>query len=85
MAMTDPWSRYGRSLAQAMAEVLDEIPEEFRPHVLETADYWLSVGLQLGLERPHQARALLATIEADELERAELAQDAASFIEEALA
>ena len=84
MAMTDPWSRYGRSLAQAMGEVLDEIPEELRPHVLETADYWLSVGIQLGLERPHQARELLAIIEADELERAELAEDAGSFIAEAL-
>jgi hypothetical protein len=82
--MTDPWSTYGRSLTQAMAEVIHEIPEELRPHVLETADYWLSVGLQLGLERPHQARELLAIIEADELERAELAEDAGSFIAEAL-
>ena len=85
MAMTDPWSQYGRSLAQAMAEVLEEVPEDLRPHVLETADYWLSVGLQLGLERPHQARELLAVIEADELERAALAEDAADFIAEALA
>jgi hypothetical protein len=85
MVMTDPWSRYGRSLAQAMAEVLEEIPEDLRAHVLETADYWLSVGIQLGLERPHQARELLAIVETDELERAALAEDAASFIAEALA
>jgi len=85
MAMTDPWSRYGRALAQTMAEVLDDVPEELRAHVLETADYWLSVGIQLGLERPHQARELLAIVEADELERDALAEDAADFIVEALA
>jgi hypothetical protein len=28
--LDDPWTRYGRTLAQAMAEVLDEIPEELR-------------------------------------------------------
>jgi len=84
MAMTDPWSRYGRSLAHAMAEVLEEVPEDLRAHVLETADYWLSVGIQLGLERPHQARELLTIIEADELERAALAEDAAGFVAEAL-
>jgi hypothetical protein len=67
-----------------MAEVLDEIPEELRAHVLETADYWISVGLTIGLERPHQARRLLELIEASESERAMLADDAAAFIEEAL-
>ena len=55
-----------------------------RPHVLETADYWISVGLTIGLERPHQARRLLELIEVDESERATLAEDAAAFIEEAL-
>ncbi len=81
----DSWARYGRALTGAMAEVLDEIPEEMRPHVLETADYWISVGLTLGLERPHQARRLLELMEAEEAERAALAEDAAAFIEEALA
>ena len=81
----DPWSRYGRTLTRAMAEVLDEVPEEVRPHVLETADYWIGVGLTIGLERPHQARRLLELIEAEESERAALAEDAAAFIEEALA
>jgi hypothetical protein len=80
----DPWSRYGRTLTRAMAEVLDEIPEELRSHVLETADYWISVGLTIGLERPHQARRLLELIEVEESERAILAEDAAAFIEEAL-
>jgi len=84
MTLEDPWARYGRTLTQAMAEVLDEIPEELRSHVLETADYWISVGLTIGLERPHQARRLLELIEVDESERATLAEDAAAFIEEAL-
>ena len=80
----EAWSRYGKTLVQAMAEVLDEIPEELRSHVLETADYWISVGLTIGLERPHQARRLLELIEATESERAVLAEDAAAFVEEAL-
>jgi hypothetical protein len=82
---SEAWTTYGRALTGAMAGVLDEIPEELRPHVLETADYWISVGLTLGLERPHQARLLLEVIEAEEAERAALAEDAAAFIEEALA
>jgi hypothetical protein len=68
-----------------MAEVLDEIPDAVRPHVLETADYWISVGLTIGLERPHQARRLLELIEVEESERAALAEDATAFVEEALA
>jgi hypothetical protein len=77
-------ARYGRTLTQAMAEVLDEIPQALRSHVLETADDWISVGLTIGLERPHQARRLLELIEVEESERAILAEDAAAFIEEAL-
>ena len=84
MTTDDPWARYGKTLTRAMAEVLDEVPEELRSHVLETADYWISVGLTIGLERPHQARRLLELIEATESERAVLAEDAAAFVEEAL-
>jgi hypothetical protein len=83
--LDDPWTRYGRTLTRAMADVLVEIPEELRSHVLETADYWISVGLAIGLERPHQARRLLELIEIEESERATLADDAAAFVEEALA
>ena len=78
------WQGYGRALAGAMSEVLEELPEATRAHALETADYWLSVGISLGLERPHQARELLALIEADEAEREALVEDAAAFAEEAL-
>ena len=80
----DGWARYGGALMRAMAEVLPEFPDEVRPQALEVADYWISVGLALGLERPHQARELLALIEPDESERTALELDAAAFIEEAL-
>jgi hypothetical protein len=82
--VNDPWTRYGRTLTRVMAEVLEVIPEELRSHVLETADYWISVGLTIGLERPHQARRLLELIEVEESERTRLAEDAAAFIDEAL-
>ena len=80
----DGWERYGGTLTRAMAEVLLEFPDEVRPQALEVADYWISVGLTIGLERPHQARRLLELIEADEGERAALGEDAAAFVEEAL-
>jgi hypothetical protein len=82
---TGAWERYGRALHAAMAEVLTDIPDEVRPHVLETADYWLSVGLTIGLEHPRQAQRLLELIEAEEIERAALTDDAIDFLEEALA
>ena len=78
------WQRYGRAITGAMAEVLDELPEEARPHALETADYWLSVGLVIGLEHPAEASRLLALIEADENERPNLSEDGAGFLAEAL-
>lgn len=79
------WERYGRALHRAMAEILQEFPEEARPNVLETADYWMSVGLTIGLERPHQGRRLLDLIEAEEAERTALSDDAADFLDESLA
>lgn len=85
MEMDAGWRRYGGALTRSMAEVLEGLPEDVRPHALETADYWLSVGLTIGLERPHQARELLELIEANEAERATLVDDAAAFIEDALA
>lgn len=78
------WERYGRELHGSMAEVLEEFPEEVRPHALETADYWISVGLTIGVEHPGRARRLLELIEAEQAERAALAEDAAAFLEEAL-
>ena len=85
MTQDGAWERYGRALTGAMTEVLDELPEEARAHALETADYWLSVGLVIGLERTAEAGRLLALIEADEAERAGLSADAVTFVGEALA
>jgi len=84
MTSNEGWEQYGRALHGAMAEVLAEFPEEVRPHALETADYWISVGLTIGLEHPQKARRLRELIEAEESERAALAEDATAFIEEAL-
>jgi hypothetical protein len=100
MTTQDGWERYAGTLTRAMAEVLPEFPDEVfpefpdevlpefpdevRPQALEVADYWISVGLALGLERRHQAGQLLELIEADETERAALEEDAAAFVEEAL-
>ena len=77
--------RYGRALHRAMAEVLDEFPESAQPHAVEVADYWLSLGLAIGLEHASEAQRLLGLIEANEEEMAELSHDAGAFLEEALA
>ena len=84
MTEGDGWERYGRAIMGAMAEVLEELPDEARPHALETADYWLSVGLVIGTERPTEASRLLKLIEANENERVALSGDGASFLAQAL-
>ena len=45
------WMRYGRAIVESMHEVLAESPENVRALLLETADYWLSLGLIIGLRR----------------------------------
>lgn len=80
----EPWDRYARALLQVMQEVLGEAPADVHPLLLENADYWLSLGLALGAERPAEARRLLAVIEADDGERSALAQDAAQFVADVL-
>jgi len=74
------WERYGRALISSMSEVLTETPDHIHANLLETADYWLSLGLVLGLREPDQAQRLLQVIEAYEAERAELARDATTLI-----
>lgn len=81
MTTEGDWERYGRALHAAMSEVLVEFPEEVRPHALETADYWLSLGLAIGLEHRPEAQRLLGLIEANEDELTELSHDASAFIE----
>ena len=74
------WERYGRALIGSMSEVLEETPDHIHSNLLETADYWLSLGLVLGLRDPAQARQLLQVIEAHEAERGELERDATGLI-----
>jgi hypothetical protein len=74
------WARYGRALIGSMSEVLGETPDDIHANLLETADYWLSLGLVLGLREPSQARQLLQVIEAHEAERGELERDATGLI-----
>ena len=78
------WDRYGRALLQGMQEVLNETPAELHSMLLETADYWLSLGLAVGASDAEAAQRLLAVIESEEPERAELADDAAQFVSDAL-
>jgi hypothetical protein len=84
MAADSEWERYGGALVRAMREVLVETPEDQHPVLLETADYWLSVGLAVSVQRPDDAARLLELIEAHEGNRAELAEDAAALCEEIL-
>jgi len=53
-------------------------------NVLETAGYWLSLGLVHGLREPGRAQQLLRVIEAHEDERGELERDASSLLSQAL-
>ncbi|MHB8685155.1 MAG: hypothetical protein ACYC9X_12620 [Dehalococcoidia bacterium] len=79
------WERYGRAVIRSMQEVLAEAPEDVHALLLETADYWLSLGLAIGLRRPADAERLLALIHGgDAVERDELDADAAAFSAEAL-
>lgn len=78
------WRRYGQALLRSMADVRAETPEDVHPVLLETADYWLSVGLAIGTADPKAAMRLLHLIESEEPERAELHADATHFVSEAL-
>lgn len=65
-----------------MSEVLEETPDDMHANLLETADYWLSLGLVLGLKDSAQAQQLLDVIEAHEAEQGELERDASALIDE---
>ncbi len=78
------WEQYGRALIRAMAEVTPELPEEYHGLILETADYWLSLGLAIGTQRRDEAIQLIEIIESDQAAQAELASDAQRFCADAL-
>lgn len=84
-SVDERWARYGRALIGSISEVLTETAEDAHANLLETADYWLSLGLVLGLRQPAQARELLHVIEAHEAERGELEPDAAGLIRDVFA
>ncbi len=80
--MSEPsqqWEHYGRAVIRSMGEVLCEFPEELHGPLLETADYWLSLGLAFGLSRPAEAEQLLSLILSHEEKgaRSELDKDGA--------
>jgi hypothetical protein len=81
---SEDWKRYGGALVAAMSEVLAETEPGTHSVLLETADFWLSVGLAIGLERPEAGRLLLELIEEQEGNRVELSADAVAFSEAAL-
>jgi hypothetical protein len=78
------WQRYGRAVLHSMTEVRAETSEDLHPLLMETADYWLSLGLAIGTEQPEAAGRLLRLIESEEPGRAELTADAQHFVTEAL-
>ena len=82
--MAEDWERYARTVIASMQEVLAEAMEEHHPLLLEAADYWLALGISLGLEWPEDARRILALAEPEEGSRAELVADAEHFVREAL-
>lgn len=81
---TPEWDRYGRAVIGSMLGVLEEAREEHHPLLLEAADYWLSLGLVIGLSRPGDAERLLSLIEGEDAARLELQEDAVAFCQEAL-
>ncbi|MGC1183972.1 MAG: hypothetical protein WBA31_02320 [Candidatus Dormiibacterota bacterium] len=81
---TPEWASYGRAMLHSMAEVLAETPEIVHHLLLETADYWLGVGLAMGTGSPERATRLLHLLEEQESERSEIEQDARAFADEAL-
>jgi hypothetical protein len=56
----------------------------FIPLLMETADYWLSIGLAVGTGHPEAAARLLHLMEAEEPEQVELTADAEQFVTEVL-
>ena len=82
--ITEGWQRYGTALLRSMAEVREESAEDVHPLLLETADYWLSLGLAIGISDTAAAARLLDIIERDAAERDELHEDGRHFVHDAL-
>ena len=77
--VAEDWERYGRAIIESMREVLAESPEDVHSLLLETADYWLSLGLVIGLSKPRDAESLLALIQRHD------AEDSGELVDDGLA
>jgi hypothetical protein len=84
LEVDEAWSRYGAALIGTMREVLEEVDDRHRELLLEVADFWLALGVVIGLKRPDQAKRLLEVVESDAADRAELLTDADDLLEAAL-
>lgn len=81
--MSEAWDRYGRCVIASMREVLDTAPEDVHALLLETADYFLSLGLLIGTERPVDgARLLTLAMEREPEDLTELCADAEALVAE---
>jgi len=80
----EAWTRYGGALIGAMLEVLQEAGDELHPLLLETADFWRSFGLAIGVDRPGDAGALLELITEHDADRDLLTTDGETFCREVL-
>jgi hypothetical protein len=78
------WERYGRAVIRSMTDVLQDAADDHHPILLETADYWLSLGIAIGLRHPGEAERLLAVIEEHEPARMELREDADEYCRDVL-
>jgi hypothetical protein len=78
----EDWERYGRAVIESMREVLAESPEDLHGLLLETADYWLSLGLLIGLRKPADAELLLKLIQQSDEDSGELDSDGAALCTE---
>lgn len=83
-APSDEWNRAGAALLGAMNDVIAEVDEEDRPLVLETAAYWLALGVAAAIDRPTDSQRLLDIIEPGGADRDELLSDARAFLDEAV-
>ena len=80
----EDWHRYGRALFTATREVLEEVDEAQRDLVLETADFWLKLGLVIGIEHVDEAKRLLDLSQEEAGERAEPLTNAEEWLAEAI-
>jgi hypothetical protein len=78
------WERYGKAVVATMADVLENVADDHHALLLETADYWLSLGLAIAVTEPDKGNELLSLIETEEGNRTELVADGEEFVRAAI-